>query len=125
LGPVLHGPTRQAQALGPASAGTSDTIIATKTPPPPKPIAVAIEQARQTSSSVIVPDKLHPLVAKTLGAARKAPPDQRSAATILGSEVFHIRAHPDRLERLGSFLNALNYPAKSRGDPIAQRIARR
>jgi hypothetical protein len=106
--------------LGPAPAGISDTIIFTpKAPPPPEPIAMAIGQARETRGRIIVPDKLHPLVAKTLAAARKAQPDQHGAVTKLGSEVFHIRAHPDTLERVGTFLNALVYQAKSRGYKFA------
>jgi muconolactone delta-isomerase len=101
--------------LGPAPAGTSDTIIiAPKAPPLPEPITSAIGQARQTGGQIIVPDKLHPLVAKTLAVARKAQPDQHGAVTKLGSEVFHIRAHPETLERVGTFLNALVYQAKSR-----------
>jgi len=106
--------------LGPTPAGVSDTIIiAQKAPLPPEPIAIAIGEARQTGGHIVVPDKLHPLVAKTLAAARKAQPDQHGAVTKLGSEVFHIRAHPDTLERMGTFLNALVYQAKSRGYKFA------
>lgn len=102
--------------LGPTPAGTSDTIIfAGKAPSPPRPVASAIAQARQAVSQVIVPDKLHPLVAKTLSCARKAQPDQNGAVTRLGPEVFMIRAHPDTLDRVGTFLNALVYQAISRG----------
>ena len=77
--------------LGPTPAGVSDTIIiAQKAPPPPELIAIAIGEARQTGREIIMPDKLHPLVAKTLAAARKAQPDQHGAVTKLGSEVLWI-----------------------------------
>jgi len=100
--------------LGPAPAGDT-IIIAEKSPSQPEPIAIAIREARETGGQIIVPDKLHPLVAKTLAAARKAQPDQHGAVTKLGSKVFHIRAHPDTLERVGTFLNALVSQAKSWG----------
>ncbi|MEW9856350.1 hypothetical protein [Novosphingobium sp. M1R2S20] len=68
--------------LGPAPAGASYTIIiAQKAPPPPETIAIAIGEERQTGGPIVVPDNLHPLVAKTLAAARKAQPDQHGAVT--------------------------------------------
>lgn len=84
-------------------------------PPAPEPIEAAIAVARQPVEAVGVPEKLHPLVAKTLVAARKAQPDRNGAITGLGGEVFLIRAHPDTLDRVGAFLNALVYNALARG----------
>lgn len=103
--------------LGVAPKGVSDRIVidARAKPPAPEPIEAAIVVARQPVEAVAVPEKLHPLVAKTLAAARKAQPDRNGAITGLGGEVFRIRAHPDTLDRVGAFLNALVYNALARG----------
>ncbi|CAH1674258.1 hypothetical protein [Chelatococcus asaccharovorans] len=97
--------------------GVSDRIVidASAKPLAPEPIEEAIAAARQAAEAVAVPEKLHPLVAKTLAAARKAAPDRNGAITGLGGEVFRIRAHPDTLDRVGAFLNALVYNALTRG----------
>lgn len=84
-------------------------------PPAPEPIKAAIAVARQPVEAAAVPEKLHPLVAKTLVAAKSAQPDRNGAITGLGGEVFRIRAHPDTLDRVGAFLNALVYNALARG----------
>ena len=101
------------KALGVVPKGVSDRIVidARAKPPTPAPIAVA----RQPVEAVAVPEKLHPLVAKTLAAARKAQPDRNGAITGLGGEAFRIRAHPDTLDRVGAFLNALVHNALARG----------
>ena len=83
--------------------------------PAPEPIEAAIAVARQPVEAVGVPEKLHPLVAKTLVAARKAQPDRNGAITGLGGEVFRFRAHPDTLDRVDAFLNGLVYNALARG----------
>lgn len=103
--------------LGATPKGVSDRIVidTRAKPPSPEPIEAAIAAARQPVEAVAVPEKLHPLVAKTLIAARKAQPDRNGAITGLGGEVFRIRAHPDTLDRVGSFLNALVYNALARG----------
>jgi hypothetical protein len=103
--------------LGVAPKGVSDRIVidARAKPPAPEPIEAAIAVARQPVEALAVPEKLHPLVAKTLAAARKAQPDRNGAITGLGGEVFRIRAHPDTLDRVGAFLNALLYNALARG----------
>ncbi len=103
--------------LGVAPKGVSDPIVidARAKPPAPAPIEAAIAAARQPVEAVVLPEKLHPLVAKTLVAARKAQPDRNGAITGLGGEVFRIRAHPDSLDRVGAFLNALVYNALARG----------
>jgi len=103
--------------LGVAPKGVSDRIVidARAKPPAPEPIEAAIAAARQPVEAVAVPEKLHPLVAKTLVAARKAQPDRNGAITGLGGEVFRIRGHPDTLDRVGAFLNALVYNAVARG----------
>lgn len=103
--------------LGAAPKGVSDRIVidARAKLPTPAPIEAAIAVARQPVEAVAVPEKLHPLVAKTLAAARKAEPDRNGAITGLGREVFRIRAHPDTLDRVGAFLNALVYNALARG----------
>ena len=90
-------------------------IDARAKPPAPEPIEAAIAVARQSAEAVAVPERLHPLVAKTLAAARKAEPDRNGAITGLGGEVFRIRAHPDTLDRASAFLNALVYNALARG----------
>ena len=104
--------------LAVAPKGVSDRIVidARAKPPAPEPVEAAIVAARQPVEAVAVPKKkLHPLVAKTLAAARKAEPDRNGAITGLGGEVFRIRAHPDTLDRVGAFLNALVYNALARG----------
>lgn len=103
--------------LGVAPKGVSDRIVidARAKPPAPEPIEAAIAAARQSAEAVAVPEKLHPLVAKTLVAARKAQRDRNGAITGLGGEVFRIRAHPDTLDRVGAFLNVLIYNALARG----------
>lgn len=103
--------------LGAAPKGVSDRIVidARAKPPAPEPVEAAIAVARQPVEAVTVLEKLHPLVAKTLVAARKAQPDRNGAITGLGGEVFRIRAHPDTLDRVGAFLNALVYNALARG----------
>jgi hypothetical protein len=103
--------------LGIAPKGVSDRIVidARAKPPAPEPIEAAIAVARQSAEAVAVPERLHPLVAKTLAAARKAEPDRNGAITGLGGEVFRIRAHPDTLDRASAFLNALVYNALARG----------
>lgn len=103
--------------LGVAPKGVSDRIVidARAKPPAPEPIEAAIAVARQSAEAVAVPERLHPLVAKTLAAARKAEPDRNGAITGLGGEVFRIRAHPDTLDRASAFLNALVYNALARG----------
>lgn len=105
--------------LGVAPKGVSDRIVidARAKPPAPEPVEAAIAVARQAveAVAVAVPEKLHPLVAKTLVAARKAQLDRNGAITGLGGEVFRIRAHPDTLDRVGAFLNALVYNALARG----------
>ncbi|MGR7996935.1 hypothetical protein [Xanthobacter sp. ZOL 2024] len=103
--------------LGVAPKGVSDPIVidARAKPPAPPPIEAAIAAARQRVEAVALPEKLHPLVAKTLVAARKAQPDRNGAITGLGGEVFRIRVHPDTLDRVGAFLNALVYNALARG----------
>jgi hypothetical protein len=103
--------------LGVAPKGVGDRIVidARAKPPAPEPVEAAILAARQPVEAVAVPEKLHPLVAKTLAAARKAAPDRNGAITGLGREVFRIRAHSDTLDRVGAFLNALVYNALARG----------
>lgn len=103
--------------LGVAPKGVSDRIVidARAKPPAPESIEAAIAAARQPMEDVAIPEKLHPLVTKTLAAARKAEPDRNGAITGLGGEVFRIRAHPDTLDRVGAFLNALVYNALARG----------
>lgn len=103
--------------LGVAPNGVSDRIVidARAKSPPPEPVEAAIAAARQPVQVVTVPEKLHPLVAKTLVAARKVQPDRNGAITGLGEDVFRIRAHPDTLDRVGVFLNALVYNALARG----------
>lgn len=103
--------------LGATPKGVSDRIVidARAKPPTPEPVEAAIAVARQPVEAIAVPEKLHPLVAKTLVAARKAQPDRNGAITGLGREVFRIRAHPDTLDRVGVFLNALVYNALARG----------
>lgn len=103
--------------LGAASKGVSDRIVidARAKPSAPAPVEAAIAVARQAMEAVAVPEKLHPLVAKTLVAARKAQLDRNGAITGLGGEVFRIRAHHDTLDRVGAFLNALVYNALARG----------
>lgn len=103
--------------LGAAPKGVSDRIVidARAKPPAPELIQATIAAARQPVETVAVSEKLHPLVAKTLVAARKAEPDRNGAITGLGGEVFRIRAHPDTLDRVGSFLNVLVYNALARG----------
>lgn len=102
--------------LGVAPKGVSDRIVidARAKLPAPEPIEAAIAVARQPVEALAVPEKLHPLVAKTLAAARKAQPDRNGAITGLGGEVFRIRAHPETLDRVGAFLNALVYNALAR-----------
>lgn len=90
-------------------------IDARAKPPTPEPIEAVIAVARQPVAAVAVPEKLYPLVAKTLVAARKAQPDRNGAITGLGGEVFRIRAHSDTLDRVGAFLNALVYNALACG----------
>ncbi|MDE8654629.1 hypothetical protein [Novosphingobium album (ex Liu et al. 2023)] len=99
--------------LGAAPKGVSDRIVidARTKPPAPEPIEAAIAVARQSAEAVAVPERLHSLVAKTLAATRKAEPDRNGAITGLGGEVFRVRAHPDALDRVGAFLNALVYNA--------------
>lgn len=103
--------------LGATPKGVNDRIVidARAKPPAPEPVEAAIVAARQPVGAVAVPEKLHPLVAKTLAAARKAQPDRNGAITGLGGEAFRIRAHPDTLDRVGAFLNALVYNALARG----------
>lgn len=103
--------------LGAAPNGVNDRIVidARAKLSAPEPIEAAIAVARQSVEAVAVPEKLHPLVAKTLAAAKKARPDRNGAITGLGGEVFRIRAHPDTLDRVGAFLNALVYNALARG----------
>ena len=73
-----------------APEGVSDRIVieARAKPSAPEPVEAAIAAARQTMEAVTVPEKLHPLVAKTLVAARKAESDCSGAITGLGGEVF-------------------------------------
>ncbi|MGN6122086.1 MAG: hypothetical protein ACTHOJ_03920, partial [Sphingomonas oligoaromativorans] len=114
----LHaGRSIKRKPLGVAPKGVSDRIVidARAKPPAPEPVEAAIVVARQPVEAVTVPEKLHPLVAKTLVAARKVQPDRNGALTGLGGEVFRIRAHPDTLDRVGAFLNALVYNALARG----------
>lgn len=89
--------------LGVAPKGVSDHIVidARAKPPAPEPMEAAIAAARQPVAAIAAPEKLHPLVAKTFVAARKAEPDRNGAITGLGAEVFRIRAHPDTLDRVG------------------------
>lgn len=103
--------------LGVAPNGVSDRIVidARAKPPAPETVQAAIVAAGQPVEAVAVPETLHPLVVKTLAAARKAEPDRKGAITGLGVEVFRIRAHPDTLDRVSAFLNALVYNALARG----------
>lgn len=113
--PVMRKP------LGVAPKGVSDRIVidARAKPPPPEPVEAAIAVARQPVEAVAVPEKLHPLIAKTLVAARKVQPDRNGAITGLGEDVFRIRAHPDTLDRVSVFLNALVHNALARGHRFA------
>lgn len=108
--------------LGPAPEGIGDRIVidARPLPPAPAPVEAAIAVAKQPVGSVVVPDKLHSLVTKTLSLARMAQSDRNGAITGLGPEAFKIRAHLDTLERVGSFLNRLVYGALARGYRFTQ-----
>ena len=92
--------------LSVAPKGVSDRIVidARAKPPAPEPVEAAIAAARQAVEAVAVPEKLHPLVAKTLVAARKAQLDRNGAITGLGGEVFRIRAQSSlgHLDRSGA-----------------------
>lgn len=102
--------------LGAAPKGVSDRIVidARAKPPAPESMEEAIAIAKQSVDAVVVPEKLHPLVAKTLTAAKKATLDLNGAIKDLGPEVFRIRAHPDTLERVGTFINTLVHHALAR-----------
>lgn len=103
--------------LGIAPQGVSDRIVidARARPPAPEQIKVAIAAAQQAMEAVGMPEKPHPLVTKTLAAARKAKPDRNGAITGLGEEVLRLRVHPDTLDRVGTFLNVLVYKALACG----------
>lgn len=104
--------------LGATPKGVSDQVVidAGARPPAPEAVETAIAIARQSAHVVAVPEKLHPLVAKTLAVARKAQPDRNGAIAGLGAEVFRIRAHLDTLDRVCAFLNALG-SVDSKGFP--------
>ena len=95
-GRLYSGRPVKRKPLGAAPEGVSDRIVidARAKPPAPEPVEAAIVAARQPLEAVAVPEKLHPLVVKTLAAARKTQPDRNGAITDLGGEVFRIRAHP-------------------------------
>lgn len=103
--------------LGPAPAGYGDRIVidGPSRARPPEQIEVAIAKAKQPAKAVRVPQKLHPFVAGTLSAARKTRIDFNGAVSNIGQEFFRIRAHPDTLGRVGTFLNAFVYSALARG----------
>lgn len=116
--PVMRKP------LGAAPNGVSDRIAidARGKSPTPAPIEAAIAVARQPVEAVAVPEKLHPLVAKTLAAARKAQPDRNGAISGLGGEGFRIRAHPDTLDRVGAVRAGTSRSTVTRlekGDPAS------
>ena len=103
--------------LGPAPNGIGETITITPRPgtiSQPE-ILTAIKGIGDRVMGVDVPQKLHPLVARTLSEARKHRANDRGAITNLGPEVFQIRAHPDTLDRLGALLNGLVYRALAIG----------
>jgi hypothetical protein len=104
--------------LGAAPKGVSDHIVinARAKSPAPERVEAAVAVAKQSVETVAVPEKLHPLVAKTLAAARKAKPDRNDAIIGLGAKFFRLRAHLDTLDRVGIFLNALVYKALARGN---------
>jgi hypothetical protein len=95
----------------------SDRIVinARAKPPASERVEAAVVVAKQSVETIAVPENLHPLVAKTLAAARKAKLDRNGAIIGLGTEVFRLRAHLDTLDRVGIFLNALVYKALARG----------
>jgi hypothetical protein len=84
--------------------GVDDRIVidARARPPAAEPVEAAIAIAKQREDAVIVPEKLHPLVAKTLSLARKATPDRNGAITGLGPEAFRVRAVPTQTRSTAS-----------------------
>lgn len=86
---------------------------ATRARPPEMEDAIQAAQAAQKPTRIA--NTLHPLVAATMKVARKTGANYDGVISFLGSECFHIRAHPDTLERVGTFLNSLVRQALARG----------
>lgn len=110
----LHaGHSVKRKPLGAAPEGVNDLIAMTThtANPDRKHVKVAIASTQQLVTESVASEKLHPLVARTLIAAKKAWPDRNGAITCTGGDVFRIRAHPDTLHRVGAFLKLLVYNA--------------
>lgn len=119
----LHaGKTPKRQPLPPLPANISDTIVIVPRARAAAPEAVrsAIRDARSQPPAAAVPRARSALVAQTIAAARKQKPDDWGALTGLGSTCFNIRAHPDTLARVETFLTRLVNGAKARGHRFAE-----
>lgn len=64
---------------------------------------------------MLVPETLHPLVARTISLAKKSKVDERGVISRLGPEAFRLRVPPDSLERVGKLLNAIVRNGLARG----------
>ena len=100
----------------PEAPNVEDRIVVQRNPRLERPSAIdaALEEPRAAAKTVDVPEKLHSLVARTMKLARKSL-DDNGAVAKLGPEAFQVRAHPDTLGRLATFLNKLVYNALARG----------
>lgn len=101
--------------------GVSDQviIIGSQVGEPPLAIREAAATARSRGVPTEVSDRHHPIVARTIAAARRRPVDLHGALAKLGPDHLHVRLHPDQLERAGSFLNRLVRSALAAGHAFA------
>lgn len=77
-------------------------------------VAAALEEAAGIEAAA-VPARRHPLVRATLAALREARQDQNGGVKCGGPGLFAVRAHPDTIDRAGSFLDLLVATARANG----------
>ncbi|WBY08151.1 hypothetical protein PIB19_00925 [Sphingomonas sp. 7/4-4] len=119
----LHaGKEPKRKPLPPLPANISGTVVIVPRAGGAAPDAVrsAIEKARAQTPVQNIPPVKSALVAKTIAAARAKKPDDWGALTGLGPACFNVRAHPDTLERVETFLTLLVNGAKARGYRFAE-----
>jgi hypothetical protein len=119
----LHaGKAPRRKPLPPLPANVSDQIVIVPRALAAAPDAVrsAVREARGQTPAAAAPRSRSALVAQTIAAARKQKPDDWGALTGLGSACFNIRAHPDTLARVETFLTLLVNGASARGYRFAE-----
>lgn len=77
-------------------------------------VKAAVALARAAAKPIEVPEKLHKLVATTMGRAKRQGRNNDPVILLNEPDTFSLRAHSNTLDRMATFLNSLVHHANAR-----------